>query len=470
MQTQKVWTSWITFRTPLFACLLLGILVFIFCLFGIYSRPISHYSVFWPANALLVGLLIRFPQLRQPLALFGAFLGYLWADLLTGNTLLMTLVLTLLNFINVFVSLWVLEYLQYHLKPDQSIGKGIVPYLSSSIIGGFSSAFCAVIFLPHIPNTFLEQGQFWKDLFIWWTGEILNYILIVPICLAFPSAYKKLIRSINLADTIPFAAIMISVISAYLYFGPATLLYPLAALVWAASIYRVFTVAVINCVMCLTIYHSVGEHIIQSNPYDITNMILSVRIGLITLSITAMILCLTSRAKKRMFQELHYSANHDSLTAALNRRCFLDIAEKRLNQPKVGRTLALIMLDIDFFKRFNDEYGHHAGDLVLRAFANIIQKNIRTHDLFCRMGGEEFVIFMENITPQDALKFANRLREIIAQTGIPLEQEEVFVTVSMGIKTLTLPSKINVQQLLNYADHALYQAKADGRNRVRMAC
>lgn len=466
MQT-KLFNIWSQTRFPLLAFVLLSIVVTIFCLFGIFSRPISHFAVFWPANAVLLGLLIRFPQLNNYGGILGAFSGFMLADLMTGNHLILTLGLTLSNFVSVYSALFLLHYIQRHIIFDDKTTAALVPYVVSVIFGGVCSALFAVCTVPYLPHTFMQEGKFWEDFLIWASGETLNYMIIMPICLAYTS-HKKLLSAIHMIDIIPVSAITISVICTYVYFGPGALLYPLAALIWAASTYRLFTVAIINCVVCLTIYHGVGHRLIESNPYNIVDMIISIRIGLITLSLTTMMLCLTSQARHKMFKELHYLASHDSLTAALNRRSFVELSEQRLQNVKKG-DIALIMLDIDLFKHLNDDYGHYAGDLVLKKFAEVIQTNIRQKDLFCRIGGEEFVIFMERISAKDALEFAERLRQLIANTKISVPNTTLSITVSMGIKTLVLPSQETLQNILNQADQALYLAKTEGRNQVRMA-
>ena len=132
-----------------------------------------------------------------------------------------------------------------------------------------------------------------------------------------------------------------------------------------------------------------------------------------------------------------------------------------------GKPLALMMLDIDFFKSINDNYGHDAGDDVLREFAVRIRKSIRGIDLACRYGGEEFVIVMPETDLHVAGLVAERLRRSIAGEPFAVNKgtNRIEVTISIGLSTLELKGE-QVADVLKRADNALYTAKHDGRNRV----
>jgi two-component system, cell cycle response regulator len=132
-----------------------------------------------------------------------------------------------------------------------------------------------------------------------------------------------------------------------------------------------------------------------------------------------------------------------------------------------GKPLALMMLDIDFFKSINDNYGHDAGDDVLREFAVRVRKSIRGIDLACRYGGEEFVIVMPETDMAVATMVAERIRRRIATEPFAIQQgaRKLEVTISIGIAAIGAPDD-TAQAILKRADTALYRAKRDGRNRV----
>jgi two-component system cell cycle response regulator len=132
-----------------------------------------------------------------------------------------------------------------------------------------------------------------------------------------------------------------------------------------------------------------------------------------------------------------------------------------------GKELAVLVLDIDYFKAINDTYGHDCGDDVLREFAIRVRKSIRGIDLACRIGGEEFVVVMPETDMAVAATVAERLRRKIAAEPFPIEQgrRTIDVTISIGIAALESPND-TAAQLMKRADQALYRAKRNGRNRV----
>jgi two-component system, cell cycle response regulator len=158
----------------------------------------------------------------------------------------------------------------------------------------------------------------------------------------------------------------------------------------------------------------------------------------------------------------------DALTGLHNRRYMeshlATLAEQAATRAK---PLALMMLDIDYFKSINDNHGHDAGDDVLREFAVRIRKSIRGIDLACRYGGEEFVIVMPETDLHVAGMVAERLRRSIAGEPFAIEKgaKKLEVTISIGISTLETKGE-DIADVLKRADQALYRAKNDGRNRV----
>ena len=132
-----------------------------------------------------------------------------------------------------------------------------------------------------------------------------------------------------------------------------------------------------------------------------------------------------------------------------------------------GRSLSVCITDIDRFKSVNDQYGHDAGDEVLREFAHRIRSTVRGADLACRYGGEEFVVVMPDTPPDVAAAIAERLRSIVEGQPfrLPNSDKTLSVTASLGISTLNSGGD-TPEALLKRADTALYQAKNSGRNRV----
>ena len=129
------------------------------------------------------------------------------------------------------------------------------------------------------------------------------------------------------------------------------------------------------------------------------------------------------------------------------------------------------MIDVDYFKKYNDRYGHIAGDDCLRKIAAVLQKNAqRAGDFVGRFGGEEFVALLPGLGREESFAWADRLRQDIEQAAIPHEDSATgCITVSIGIVSITAEKAGNMLEIIRLADKALYRAKAGGRNRVESA-
>jgi len=167
--------------------------------------------------------------------------------------------------------------------------------------------------------------------------------------------------------------------------------------------------------------------------------------------------------------KLTLQATTDSLTKIANRHYFFEQGNSLMEQSNNNhRPFTVILLDFDFFKRINDMYGHAAGDLCLIEITKIIHQLCRKQDLFARIGGEEFAIVLPETTAKEANSIAERMREMIEQHKIPVVGEQSFTcTVSFGIADKSSHST-TLKTLLLQADKALYLAKEQGRNRVKI--
>ncbi|WP_440877306.1 diguanylate cyclase [Thalassotalea sp. PLHSN55] len=164
--------------------------------------------------------------------------------------------------------------------------------------------------------------------------------------------------------------------------------------------------------------------------------------------------------------ELERLANTDFLTGINNRGSFEDLASKAISQcERNQQSLALAMFDIDFFKKVNDVYGHEAGDKVLIEFSQVLGSCFRAYDIVGRIGGEEFAVCMPNVDLSDAHNACERLRLSIENKLVDIGNEQINVTVSIGL-TLAQNQELELSDILKDADLALYQAKSNGRNQV----
>ena len=168
--------------------------------------------------------------------------------------------------------------------------------------------------------------------------------------------------------------------------------------------------------------------------------------------------------------KLENQSIRDALTGLFNRHFMQITLNRELSRAaRTGAPVALFMLDVDHFKRFNDTFGHGAGDTMLRAIADAFRASVRTEDTVCRYGGEEFAIILPGMTAEAALASAERIRRKISELGVPLEDApNGQTTVSIGI-ALHPDDGTEADALLRKADQALYRAKHNGRNQVWLA-
>lgn len=163
-----------------------------------------------------------------------------------------------------------------------------------------------------------------------------------------------------------------------------------------------------------------------------------------------------------------FQASHDALTGMLNRSAILKILENELTRSRrEGTSVSVVMVDIDNFKRINDQHGHLAGDAVLREAAKRLIRSIRPYDSCGRYGGEEFLIVIPGSRIGTACNVAERLRQSFADNPIQTPPQSVFsVTISLGVATVNLDHDMDMDSLIRSADEAMYKAKKLGRNRV----
>jgi two-component system, cell cycle response regulator len=176
---------------------------------------------------------------------------------------------------------------------------------------------------------------------------------------------------------------------------------------------------------------------------------------------------MASTTLQKLYRELERRSTHDGLTGLLNLAAFDERLQVEFDgSDRHRRPLSLLMVDIDFFKRVNDSYGHQAGDRVLQSVANLLGTTTRPGDVVTRYGGEEFAIILPETDEASAMVMAERLRAAIESAEIECDTcGAIKLTISIGCASRR-SRLISTGGLVNAADSALYEAKTAGRNRV----
>jgi diguanylate cyclase (GGDEF)-like protein len=169
------------------------------------------------------------------------------------------------------------------------------------------------------------------------------------------------------------------------------------------------------------------------------------------------------------FEEIYRMTIIDGLTDIHNKRYLLEFLEREMARcARYKRPMALVMFDVDHFKKINDTHGHIAGDYVLKRLSALVNEKIRREELFARYGGEEFTVVMPEASAEQAATFAEKLRELVQAAEFTFDGVRIDVTVSLGVGQMQ-PMHQTPLDFIQFVDHALYAAKRGGRNRVETA-
>ncbi|HWK14145.1 MAG TPA: diguanylate cyclase [Rhizobiaceae bacterium] len=447
----------------LIAAFSVGAVVFIACLFGILTRPMGSLAAFWPANALLLGMMVRGPRFANFGGWLGAFLGYIAADISTGGNIGITIWLTVANMAGAITG-----YLLFSLRTE-SDRKLRRPLSVLFLFGICATAALVAAFVGGGAARVLFGRDFLTGLEFWFVTELVNSLVILPAILTFPVVPQNWSFTIGASPAkiarkaAPAVALLASVIMGVVVGGPGAVAFAVPALLWCALSYSVFVTAVLTLVFCSWLLVAVSSGLIDLKMQgDVLRDISSLRLGIALMALAPLTAASINSARMDLMRQLAHSANHDELTGILNRRAVLERAAERLASSSTGTPqVTVLMLDIDYFKQVNDRHGHMVGDDVLIAFTRVVSGELRPDDLFGRMGGEEFVVVLFQLSPEEALAVAERLRQAVSRMTVGAEGGDIRVTVSIG---LAARSGAGLELLLGMADQALYRAKAGGRD------
>lgn len=449
---------------------LVFIVVFGWAAFAIHYRPTSILLSFWPANAVLLGIMIRNPTLSTPTGWLSAFAGYLAAGT-TNSDFLMSAWLAAAHMS--FVIGGYLFLVRLSLEDRRLRRPFSIVYLCIGCAIGASAAGA----MGNAPAIFMVHGGVETTIRFCVISEFANSLIMLPIVLTAPSrpisslksVFGKILAGPHLYDILPIVALSIAIVASILLEGPGAFAYPVPALLWCALRYDMFSVTL------LTLLFSIWPMIFQSGSLfpslpepDHMREIMSLRFAVGLIALGPLAVASMNITRNELIRKLRHAANHDFLTNALSRSALMSQGQTLLadNQANEQPT-TIIVLDIDHFKRVNDQYGHAAGDAVLVEFSARVSKAVRSGDLFARFGGEEFVIVLPGTGFFDGSIIAERVRQAVENAEVCLTSgDRLQITVSGGI-AVRENGLDTLDMLLSRADQALYVAKAKGRNTIQ---
>ncbi|MBO6901036.1 MAG: diguanylate cyclase [Rhizobiaceae bacterium] len=456
------------------AIAVVGTAVLLASLFGILTRPVGFLAAFWPANAILLGLMVRNTSYASLPTWLSAFFAYLVADLATGSELAITLWLTSANMVGVITG-----YLLFGLLGDDD--RALRRPLSVLYLFAISAAAAlAAALTGGGAATVLFGRDFISGLEFWFVTELVNSLVILPVILAFPGFRQfglsdrrvRRLRRDELRQMLPAALLLCSAAATVVVGGPGAIAFPVPALVWCALSYTVFTTSALTLMLCGWMLVAVSTGLLAgSNSPDALGSASSVRLGIALIALGPLSVASINAAREELLRKLTHSANHDMLTGTLSRRAFMDHGYEIVRkQASRGAPTSLLMLDVDHFKSVNDHHGHAAGDRVLTEFARLVSLTVRKNDLFGRIGGEEFAVLLPGTGLDEAIAIAERIRGVVENSEIAISEDDaICISVSIGVAVTDGAADACLDGLLAASDTALYRAKSKGRNVVHVA-
>lgn len=450
--------------------------VFAASVFGIATRPVGFLAAFWPANALLLGLLVRVPRMATAAGWLSAFAGYVMADVMWGDELHVAAALTLCNlaFVGVGFSIY------RRIRPEHSRmedPRSSLYMFAICMLAAASAALVAWAVVSRVLPSLWNKGDL-LGLAYWFSAELVNGILILPAVLAFPSVWRtpqdrrrtvsrRWLR-VSLWRMGPALALVVTVAAAAVVGGPGAIAFPVPALLLCALSYRIYTTILLTLIV--SVWHIIAASIgvlqlpVAANFLDDT---VSLRLGIALMALGPLSVASVSALKNDLLSRLQDAVNNDFLTGALSRSAFFRRGLRLLDGSGKNGLVVAMMLDVDLFKRINDDNGHAGGDLVLQSFVATVTDGLRKDDLLGRLGGEEFAVLMSSSSLEDAVATAERVRAAVQAQGVKIASGAMLqVTVSVGVASTQAEPNVSLDELLQRADKALYQAKHQGRNRV----
>lgn len=447
------------------ALLVVGGVIFLASLLGLASR--HGFSVsFWPANAVLAGMMLRWRAFNRRAGWLGAMAGYIAADLLFGRTLSLAMFFASANLIGTLVAMAFLLQLD---DDDLQLRRvhSVLRILAALVPGCLAAALCGALLVK------VEfGGSPAQALLTWPASELVNHLVVLPIVLTMPwhgwrTARAGIMQRRGKVTWWPILLLALSCLAAIQFDGPGSIMFPMPALLLCAMTYRVAAVALITTIMGIGCLTGVGLGLVDigqdmADPHKVV----SVRIAIAFLVLVPLTISSAMAVRDDLMAKLRDVADHDGLTGLLTRDAFQRSMRHRLDDAaRTGEAYAVLWLDIDHFKRINDSHGHPAGDAMLRMFAATARTCCRPDDLIGRIGGEEFALLVAVPDEAAGVALAEHLRQAFADQTILWNGRIVRATLSIAACLIDRPAD-HAPGLFKHLDEALYRAKRAGRDKV----
>lgn len=412
-------------RALLGQALLVGAVVLAASALGILTRPLGFLAAFWPANALLLGLFLRRPELASGPGWFSAGVAFFAADLMFGGQWLVTLWLGAANLTGVAAGYLLADHYRDRLADLRRPSSILYLFLVSAA----AAATAAVLGSGATPVMF--GGNRLLGLALWFTAELMSYMLILPVMLTMPRLSWPLVKRRRarrppwqlLRQALPAIALAISIALGIQLTGPGAILLPVPALLWCSLTYRLFPATVLTLLTCMLLAVALpkGWSALPQLDHPLLDVI-SVRLGILLLALTPLTVAATSALREDLMQSLSLAVSRDPLTQTLSRRVFIERATAALKAARHDpQPCHLLLIRVENLKQINATHGHATGDLVLSHAAQVLLGGLRQKDLLGRLSGTVFALLQPDLPRSSARLICQRLDEQLAQLTFPTE-------------------------------------------------
>jgi len=438
------------------------VLTTLFYFVGAELRLVEALSLFWPLNGVMAGVFARYAYLNRLRYYAVSYVAMLMYDAVTTNWGIASMVINLSNMVFIVtVALLVTRDRRRGRKtPDPINALRLFNYCL------IASLLCALV--GAIGSVGIDSQTFWPLYADWFSEQFSTGVLILPCLLTIKVPVMN--RSVQMDHFLPVLALVVSVMASVVIGGAGSLAFPLPALIWCAVRYSLPATCLLTFLTGGTEIILVANSIIDiavATPLS-TPMMFSARLGIATMAICPVMVSVSVAAINSLIHQVSLRADYDFLTRVYSRSGLYE-ALKHEESHRHPRFLTVMLLDIDYFKSINDNYGHECGDKVLAAFAGKVQQVVGEDGLVARMGGEEFAVVVNTVNAREGVELAERIRETIASHPFSWRQQTLFLTVSIGLgsaksESWQLTEVFN--KLMAEADEYLYRSKKAGRNRT----
>ncbi|MGD9426013.1 diguanylate cyclase [Pantoea sp. NSTU24] len=437
----------------------------LFCFIGGHLRFPQELSLFWPVNAIITGIIVRHPFLHETRSYLASFAAMVFNDTVFSGWALTAFTLNLANLLFVLVAVMLLVKHFQHDSGSERI-TSVLRIFPACLLGGLACASWGALAQQADFNAGLATA--WGE---WFSEQFSTGLMLLPFLLTRGGPSLTLRQCMQLHKLLPVITVILSLIVGALMGGAGSLTFPVPALVWCAIVLPMPLTSQVILLTGITeiilVSHGVMNIQGDDNLLPVSHLT-SARLGVATIAISPLIVAASMDAIRQLNERLALRANYDFLTRLLSRSGLYESLHAEPIHP--ARKVGVILIDVDYFKTINDNFGHDAGDSVLEAIALRMQQVVNDAGRLCRFGGEEFVVVLFDQNPDKLYSLAESIRQTMAKEKFWLQGSTVTVTVSLGLahgragKATEWHRVIN--PLISAADKNLYQSKRNGRNQT----